>query len=76
MGENRGMDERIFERVDSVSGDGLLVGLDRGRLLVRLNVEGQTTSLVLTDPADGRRLADALHAALREPLSVPRRVAL
>jgi len=70
------MDTRVFERMDSSSGDGLLVGLDRGRLLVRLHVEGRTTSLVLTDPADTRRLAEALHGALREPTRVPRRVAL
>jgi len=66
------VDTRIFERVDSITGDGLLVGLDRGRLLVRLHVEGRMTTLILTDPADAERLADALRGALSEPARVPR----
>ena len=68
--------QRLFERHDPISGDALFVGLDGDRLLVRLRVEARTTSLILTDSADTRRLADALRAALRDPTRVPRQEVL
>ena len=70
------MTTEIYRIDDAATGDGLTIERDGSRLFVRLRVEQQTTTLILANLDDARRLADALQSSLGEPLSVPRRVSL
>ena len=57
--------QRLFERHDPISGDGIRVDRDGDRLRLQLRVEGGTASLWLVDRSDVVALAAALGRALR-----------